>query len=187
MCGSGEQVLVFPLAGLNEAALFSCEAHNSKGLTASSPGQVNVKGKRKRDTHFYLLATCVQAGDFLVSALPSTHLCCELKEMFLGLPYLFFLGLNLYVKSSGMHIVARSPNAVLSSQYRCCGRTHQQSTFESRTVSPSAGFGRAVSLFSFLHNQGGAHNFPQEMVKILDIPDGSHSGNVWKVFPKIRH
>ncbi|NXU35900.1 MERTK kinase, partial [Drymodes brunneopygia] len=36
-------VLTVP-AGLNEPALFSCEAHNSKGLTASSPGQVNIKG-----------------------------------------------------------------------------------------------------------------------------------------------
>lgn len=35
---------VFP-AGLNKPALFSCEAHNSKGLTASSPGQVNIKGQ----------------------------------------------------------------------------------------------------------------------------------------------
>ncbi|XP_074434768.1 tyrosine-protein kinase Mer isoform X7 [Larus michahellis] len=35
---------VLTVPGLNEAALFSCEAHNSKGLTASSPGQVNVKG-----------------------------------------------------------------------------------------------------------------------------------------------
>ncbi|NWV31172.1 MERTK kinase, partial [Grantiella picta] len=36
-------VLTVP-AGLEESALFSCEAHNSKGLTASSPGQVNIKG-----------------------------------------------------------------------------------------------------------------------------------------------
>ncbi|NWI47874.1 MERTK kinase, partial [Picathartes gymnocephalus] len=36
-------VLTVP-AGLSESALFSCEAHNSKGLTASSPGQVNIKG-----------------------------------------------------------------------------------------------------------------------------------------------
>ncbi|NXL94395.1 MERTK kinase, partial [Alectura lathami] len=35
---------VLTVPGLNETALFSCEAHNSKGLTASSPGQVNVKG-----------------------------------------------------------------------------------------------------------------------------------------------
>ncbi|KFV08601.1 Tyrosine-protein kinase Mer, partial [Pterocles gutturalis] len=35
---------VLTVPGLNESALFSCEAHNSKGLTASSPGQVNVKG-----------------------------------------------------------------------------------------------------------------------------------------------
>ncbi|XP_061212895.1 tyrosine-protein kinase Mer [Neopsephotus bourkii] len=35
-------VLVVP--GLTEATLFSCEAHNRKGLTASSPGLVNVKG-----------------------------------------------------------------------------------------------------------------------------------------------
>ncbi|XP_010149551.1 PREDICTED: tyrosine-protein kinase Mer-like, partial [Eurypyga helias] len=34
---------VLTVPGLNETALFSCEAHNSKGLTASSPGQVNVK------------------------------------------------------------------------------------------------------------------------------------------------
>lgn len=41
---SRERGCVF-LAGLNESALFSCDAHNSKGLTASSPGQVNIKGK----------------------------------------------------------------------------------------------------------------------------------------------
>ncbi|KAM9017312.1 tyrosine-protein kinase Mer isoform 2-T3 [Ara ararauna] len=35
-------VLMVP--GLTEATLFSCEAHNRKGLTASSPGLVNVKG-----------------------------------------------------------------------------------------------------------------------------------------------
>ncbi|XP_056343677.1 tyrosine-protein kinase Mer isoform X2 [Oenanthe melanoleuca] len=35
---------VLTVPGLNEPALFSCEAHNSKGLTASSPGQVNIKG-----------------------------------------------------------------------------------------------------------------------------------------------
>ncbi|NWV76713.1 MERTK kinase, partial [Dasyornis broadbenti] len=35
---------VLTVPGLNESALFSCEAHNSKGLTASSPGQVNIKG-----------------------------------------------------------------------------------------------------------------------------------------------
>ncbi|NXD73425.1 MERTK kinase, partial [Eolophus roseicapillus] len=35
-------VLVVP--GLTEATLFSCEAHNRKGLTASSPGLVNIKG-----------------------------------------------------------------------------------------------------------------------------------------------
>ncbi|PKU28038.1 tyrosine-protein kinase mer [Limosa lapponica baueri] len=45
---SGMEVVSDPilvqLEGLSETALFSCEAHNSKGLTASSPGQVNVKG-----------------------------------------------------------------------------------------------------------------------------------------------
>ncbi|XP_069643852.1 tyrosine-protein kinase Mer isoform X3 [Haliaeetus albicilla] len=35
---------VLTVPGLNETTLFSCEAHNSKGLTASNPGQVNVKG-----------------------------------------------------------------------------------------------------------------------------------------------
>ncbi|XP_051470215.1 tyrosine-protein kinase Mer isoform X1 [Apus apus] len=35
---------VLTVPGLNEPALFSCEAHNSKGLTASNPGQVNLKG-----------------------------------------------------------------------------------------------------------------------------------------------
>ncbi|NXN30780.1 MERTK kinase, partial [Nycticryphes semicollaris] len=35
---------VLTVPGLSEMALFSCEAHNSKGLTASNPGQVNVKG-----------------------------------------------------------------------------------------------------------------------------------------------
>uniref|UniRef100_A0A8C3JQT6 Tyrosine-protein kinase Mer n=1 Tax=Calidris pygmaea TaxID=425635 RepID=A0A8C3JQT6_9CHAR len=35
---------VLTVPGVSEPALFSCEAHNSKGLTASSPGQVNVKG-----------------------------------------------------------------------------------------------------------------------------------------------
>uniref|UniRef100_A0A8C0ULI1 receptor protein-tyrosine kinase n=1 Tax=Cyanistes caeruleus TaxID=156563 RepID=A0A8C0ULI1_CYACU len=36
---------VLTVPGLSEPALFSCEAHNSKGLTASSPGQVNIKGQ----------------------------------------------------------------------------------------------------------------------------------------------
>ncbi|NXS54339.1 MERTK kinase, partial [Brachypteracias leptosomus] len=35
---------VLTVPGVSEGTLFSCEAHNSKGLTASSPGQVNVKG-----------------------------------------------------------------------------------------------------------------------------------------------
>ncbi|NWU99762.1 MERTK kinase, partial [Upupa epops] len=35
---------VLTVPGLKETTLFSCEAHNSKGLTASSQGQVNVKG-----------------------------------------------------------------------------------------------------------------------------------------------
>ncbi|XP_064915502.1 tyrosine-protein kinase Mer isoform X4 [Columba livia] len=35
---------VLTVPGVNETALFSCEAHNRKGLTASNPGQVNVKG-----------------------------------------------------------------------------------------------------------------------------------------------
>ncbi|NXN86442.1 MERTK kinase, partial [Bombycilla garrulus] len=35
---------VLTVPGLSKPALFSCEAHNSKGLTASSPGQVNIKG-----------------------------------------------------------------------------------------------------------------------------------------------
>ncbi|NXF78831.1 MERTK kinase, partial [Sclerurus mexicanus] len=35
---------VLTVPGVTESTLFSCEAHNSKGLTASSPGQVNVKG-----------------------------------------------------------------------------------------------------------------------------------------------
>ncbi|NXP48216.1 MERTK kinase, partial [Heliornis fulica] len=35
---------VLTVPGLTETALFSCEAHNSKGLTASNPAQVNVKG-----------------------------------------------------------------------------------------------------------------------------------------------
>ncbi|NXI44674.1 MERTK kinase, partial [Galbula dea] len=43
-----EKALISPsvltVPGLNETALFSCEAHNSKGLTVSNAGQVNVKG-----------------------------------------------------------------------------------------------------------------------------------------------
>ncbi|XP_066034080.1 tyrosine-protein kinase Mer isoform X2 [Chamaea fasciata] len=35
---------VLTVPGLNKAALFSCEAHNSKGLTVSSLGLVNIKG-----------------------------------------------------------------------------------------------------------------------------------------------
>ncbi|NXK98027.1 MERTK kinase, partial [Formicarius rufipectus] len=35
---------ILTVPGVSEPTLFSCEAHNSKGLTASSPGQVNVKG-----------------------------------------------------------------------------------------------------------------------------------------------
>ncbi|KFP05586.1 Tyrosine-protein kinase Mer, partial [Calypte anna] len=36
---------VLTVPGLSEATLFSCEAHNRKGLTASNPGLVNVKGE----------------------------------------------------------------------------------------------------------------------------------------------
>ncbi|NWZ73132.1 MERTK kinase, partial [Acrocephalus arundinaceus] len=35
---------ILTVPGLSKPALFSCEAHNSKGLTASSPGLVNIKG-----------------------------------------------------------------------------------------------------------------------------------------------
>ncbi|NWR10786.1 MERTK kinase, partial [Paradoxornis webbianus] len=35
---------VLTVPGLDKAALFSCEAHNSKGLTVSSLGLVNIKG-----------------------------------------------------------------------------------------------------------------------------------------------
>ncbi|XP_064366140.1 tyrosine-protein kinase Mer isoform X3 [Dromaius novaehollandiae] len=46
---------VLTVAGLNETALFSCEAHNSKGLTASNPGQVNVKGIPSAPTSVHVL------------------------------------------------------------------------------------------------------------------------------------
>ncbi|XP_035421282.1 tyrosine-protein kinase Mer isoform X1 [Cygnus atratus] len=46
-------VLMVP--GLNETALFSCDAHNSKGLTASNPGQVNVKGMPFAPTSVHVL------------------------------------------------------------------------------------------------------------------------------------
>ncbi|XP_074676697.1 tyrosine-protein kinase Mer isoform X1 [Strix aluco] len=46
---------VLTVPGLNETALFSCEAHNSKGLTASSPGQVNVKGIPSAPTSVHVL------------------------------------------------------------------------------------------------------------------------------------
>ncbi|XP_067150772.1 tyrosine-protein kinase Mer isoform X2 [Apteryx mantelli] len=46
---------VLTVPGLNETALFSCEAHNSKGLTASNPGQVNVKGKPSAPTSVHVL------------------------------------------------------------------------------------------------------------------------------------
>ncbi|KAM7172144.1 tyrosine-protein kinase Mer isoform 2-T2 [Macrochelys suwanniensis] len=35
---------VLTLPGLNETAIFSCEAHNRKGLTASNEAQINIKG-----------------------------------------------------------------------------------------------------------------------------------------------
>ncbi|XP_067388913.1 tyrosine-protein kinase Mer isoform X2 [Emydura macquarii macquarii] len=35
---------VLTLPGLNETAIFSCEAHNRKGLTASNEVQINIKG-----------------------------------------------------------------------------------------------------------------------------------------------
>ncbi|XP_074844521.1 tyrosine-protein kinase Mer [Carettochelys insculpta] len=35
---------VLTLPGLNETAVFSCEAHNRKGLTASNEVQINIKG-----------------------------------------------------------------------------------------------------------------------------------------------
>ncbi|NWY05341.1 MERTK kinase, partial [Nothoprocta ornata] len=46
---------VLTVPGLNETALFSCEAHNSKGLTASNPGQVNVKGIPSAPTSVHVL------------------------------------------------------------------------------------------------------------------------------------
>ncbi|NXA40795.1 MERTK kinase, partial [Eudromia elegans] len=46
---------VLTVPGLNETALFSCEAHNSKGLTASNPGQVNVKGIPSAPTSVHIL------------------------------------------------------------------------------------------------------------------------------------
>ncbi|XP_042645771.1 tyrosine-protein kinase Mer isoform X1 [Tyto alba] len=48
-------VSVLTVPGLNETALFSCEAHNSKGLTASNPGQVNVKGIPSAPTSVHVL------------------------------------------------------------------------------------------------------------------------------------
>uniref|UniRef100_A0A8B9VZ74 receptor protein-tyrosine kinase n=1 Tax=Anas zonorhyncha TaxID=75864 RepID=A0A8B9VZ74_9AVES len=46
-------VLMVP--GLNETALFSCEAHNSKGLTTSNLVQVNVKGMPSAPTSVHVL------------------------------------------------------------------------------------------------------------------------------------
>ncbi|XP_029879156.1 tyrosine-protein kinase Mer isoform X3 [Aquila chrysaetos chrysaetos] len=46
---------VLTVPGLNETTLFSCEAHNSKGLTASNPGQVNVKGIPSAPTSVHVL------------------------------------------------------------------------------------------------------------------------------------
>ncbi|KFQ39536.1 Tyrosine-protein kinase Mer, partial [Mesitornis unicolor] len=46
---------VLTVSGLNETALFSCEAHNSKGLTASNPGQVNVKRIPSAPTSVHVL------------------------------------------------------------------------------------------------------------------------------------
>ncbi|NXW53405.1 MERTK kinase, partial [Eurystomus gularis] len=46
---------VLTVPGLSEATLFSCEAHNSKGLTASNPGQVNVKGIPSAPTSVHVL------------------------------------------------------------------------------------------------------------------------------------
>ncbi|NXJ69968.1 MERTK kinase, partial [Rostratula benghalensis] len=46
---------VLTVPGLSEMALFSCEAHNSKGLTASNPGQVNVKGIPLAPTSVHVL------------------------------------------------------------------------------------------------------------------------------------
>lgn len=56
--------------------------------------------------------------------------------VFLGLPYLFFLILKLYLKSSGMHIVEQSPSAVLSSQSHRCGRKHQKSHLKAELSAP---------------------------------------------------
>lgn len=69
-----EQILGFLPAGLNETALFSCEAHNRKGLTASSPGQVNVKGKHQRDARF---TCCLRVSrQELSSSPPSQRTLC---------------------------------------------------------------------------------------------------------------
>ncbi|KFP86006.1 Tyrosine-protein kinase Mer, partial [Apaloderma vittatum] len=46
---------VLTVPGLNESALFSCEAHNRKGLTVSSQGLVNVKGIPSAPTSVHVL------------------------------------------------------------------------------------------------------------------------------------
>ncbi|NXJ84284.1 MERTK kinase, partial [Trogon melanurus] len=46
---------VLTVPGLNESALFSCEAHNRKGLTVSSQGLINVKGIPSAPTDVHVL------------------------------------------------------------------------------------------------------------------------------------
>ncbi|NXI56507.1 MERTK kinase, partial [Chloroceryle aenea] len=46
---------VLTVPGLDETTLFSCEAHNSKGLTASNPAQINVKGAPSAPTSVHVL------------------------------------------------------------------------------------------------------------------------------------
>lgn len=109
---------------------------------------------------------CVQAGAVLVSALPSTHSTAEgdacMTPILISSPIL-----NLYLTSSGMHLAAwciQCGSLIPVSPLR---EEASKSTFESRTVSARAGFGRAVSLFSFLHNRGVLTVFHRKWWKFL--------------------
>lgn len=124
---SRERGCVF-LTGLNKPALFSCEAHNSKGLTASSPGQVNIKGQLL----FPIKPLC--------PAHPSTR-----PSQAEGDP-----GFNPIIKIQRDLVVTWSPHVGHPSIRM--GEGAPKSKFESKTFSFKAGFGRAASLLSFLHN-----------------------------------
>ncbi|NXY83483.1 MERTK kinase, partial [Alcedo cyanopectus] len=69
---------VLTVPGLDETTLFSCEAHNSKGLTASNPAQVNVKGIPSAPTSVHILNQSAHA--IMISWVPGFDMFSSLNS-----------------------------------------------------------------------------------------------------------